>query len=312
MSPRALEVLLAIVLLNTTISVEAQSIPTDKAAFTSYIADRLKDERPQGMPVQITVVQPLGIKLLAPSGLSIDANLSDLHGHCVAVQGRCAEAADKLVESAFQIFGELTSPIAPDMLRLVLRSASWIETLNARNQSQGLPPVIARRYVGELWAILAISGQSFTRYVGADTLGLLRLDEQAAYDRALENTKAAKAPILERAIPLRGTLFQVLSEDELEPSRLLMHSEWGRIARSRRGDLIVSVPASNALIFGHAQTGADLQSLREITENVSRSAIRSVSPQLFRWREDGWELVQERVGSAPASATVQAARPQRD
>ena len=72
----------------------------------------------------------------------------------------------------------------------------------------------------------------------------------------------------------------------------------------------MSLRPTELLIFGHAQTGADVQSLREITENVSRSAIRSVSPQLFRWREDGWELLQESVGSAPAFPTVQAARPQ--
>jgi hypothetical protein len=270
-----------------------QVIPVERAAFTAYIADRLKEMRPAGMPVQITVPRPLTIKLAAPSGLSVDANLVDLHKHCAALEGRCEEEADKLVESAFQVFGEVTSAVASDMLRIALRSGEWVQALNEAHKLNRTAPVVAKPYVGELWMILAIAGSSFTRYATADTLSKLKLEESAAYELALKNTTGAKAPILERALPLRGTLFHLLAEDELEPSRLLMHSEWAQVAKSRAGALIVSVPASNALIFGHARTNDDLTRMRQIARDASRTAIRSVSPQLFRWRENGWELLDE-------------------
>jgi hypothetical protein len=303
---RPLNLLLAFSLLAVPAVAIAQALPVERAEFTSYVAERMKDMRPEGLPVRITIVGPLAIKLGAPSGMSVDANLSDLHSHCVALEGRCAEEAEKLVEAAFQVFGEVTRPIERDMLRVVLRPAAWVHALSEAHKQNGMPPAVAKQYVGELWIILAISGPSFTRYATADTLRILKLEEPAAYDLALKNTREAKAPILERALPLRGTRFQVLTEDELEPSRLLMHAEWAEVAKARPGDLIVSVPASNTVIFGSALTSDDIRTLRQIAINESRKAVRAVSPQLFRWQKDHWEVVED---TARAQLSPSDARP---
>ena len=81
-----------------------------------------------------------------------------------------------------------------------------------------------------------------------------------------------------------------------------MHGEWGEVARKRPGDLIVAVPASNILIFGSAVSAEDIRALRDLAANALRTAVRSVTPQLFRWRENGWELVEDK--STRAQATV--------
>jgi hypothetical protein len=301
MLSRLLGYFVALLLVALCSSAAAQSIPLDKAAFTQYVADRLKEMKPEGMQVQISITRPLAIRLSAPSGMSVDANLGDLHGHCSAMDGRCAEETEKLVEAAFQVFGEVTRSITPDMFRVVLRSAGWVNALNESNKANGMPPAVAKPYVGELCMVLAISGPAFTRYATAETLNTLKLDQSVAFDIALKNTKQSKAPILERALPLRGTRFQVLAEDELEPSRLLMHAEWGEVARKRPGDLIVAVPASNLLIFGNAVSADDVRALRDVAANALRTAVRSVTPQLFRWRENGWELVEDKRARAQAA-----------
>ena len=289
--------------------VRAQSVPLEQVEFTAYIAELLRTTGPEHIKVQVTVARPLAVTLSAPSGVAVEANLVPLHSHCVAMQGRCFEAAEKMLQAAFQVFAEATRPIERDMLRPVLRARAYVESLNELHRRRGMPSLIAKPYVGELWVVLAIKGTALIRMATSDTLQQLGLAEPAAFELALQNIRDTKAPVLERAQPLRGTRFNIIAEDGYEASRLLMHDEWSAVARSRAGDLIVSVPASDAVIFGAVRDREDIQALREIVASQARRTLVPISPQIFRWRPDGWELLDEPTARAQANPPVDTAAP---
>ena len=108
--------------------------------------------------------------------------------------------------------------------------------------------------------VLAIDRPAFLVMATIDMLKRFGLDERSAFDIGLQNVRRSKRPILDRALPLRGTHFQVLEEDSYEATRLLFHSDWAAVAQSGTGDLIVGVPAFNAIIFGRARTKQDRSS----------------------------------------------------
>jgi hypothetical protein len=56
--------------------------------------------------------------------------------------------------------------------------------------------------------------------------------------------------------------------------------------------LIISVPESNAVIFGRGRNDAEIQALKELAANRTRMALQPVTAQIFRWRPSGWELVE--------------------
>ena len=289
--------------------VRAQSVPLEQVEFTSYVAELLRTTAPEHIKVQVTVVRPLAVTLSAPSGVAVEANLMPLHSHCVAMQGRCFDAAEKMIQAAFQVFGEATRPIERDMLRPVLRTRAYVESLRELHSKRGMPSLLAKPYVGELWIVLAIKGSALIRMATSDTLQQLGLDESAAFELALQNIRDTKAPVLERAQPLRGTRFNIIAEDGYEASRLLMHDEWSAVARSRAGDLIVSVPASDAVIFGLVRDRDDIKALREIVASQARRTLVPISPQIFRWRPDGWELLDEPTQRAQSKPPVETTAP---
>jgi hypothetical protein len=286
----------------------AQSVPIEAGAFTSYMAERLKTlaHEDTEIHVQVTIMRPLALKLTSQSGMSVEANLTDLQAHCVALNGRCGEAAEQLAQSAIQAFGESARPVQRDMLRALVRPAAWVSELSEIHKQRGIAPLLAKPYVGELWIVVGLNRNALIGLATTETLSKLSLDENAAFELALKNTREAKLPVLNRAVPLRGTRFEMVSEDNYESSRFLMHGEWAEVARVRGGDLIVSVPASNTIIFGAVRNPAQIDDLRAVAVQEARKAPRAVSVQLFRWRANGWEL----VGSpAEAQARVQLSGP---
>jgi hypothetical protein len=269
-----------------------QSLPLERRSFTNHVADRLKTlagEDAQAK-VEVTVIRPLAISLTAPSGMAVETNLGDLHAHCVALEGRCVDAVERLTQAAFEAFGQATSPIERTMLRALVKPAGYVRELEEIYKQRGLA-IIAKPYVGELWTLVVVHRATLVSVATSETLNNLGLDAAAGFDLALKNTRSLKGRVLDRAIPLRGTRFEMLTEDEYESSRLLMHADWAEVAKARGGDLIVSVPAANSLIFGSIRNTDQIKDLRDIVLQEGRKARRFVSAQIFRWRADGWELV---------------------
>jgi hypothetical protein len=292
-----------------------QSLPLEPTPFTSYVAERLRAlalEHAQ-VRVDITALRPLAIKLTAPSGMSVDTNLSDLYAHCAALQGRCGDAAEQLAQAAFRAFGEATRPIGREMLRAMVLPAAQVHGIEEIRKQRGTAAFVAKPFVGDLWIAVIEDRKPLFAIATTDTLKQLELDESAAFALALKNTRDSKAPVLERAMPLRGTYFAVLSEDDYESSRVLMHEDWAEVAKNRRGDLLVSVPASNTLIFGSARSAVQIKELRDLAVQELQKAQRPLTAQIFRWRAEGWEVVknpgEERAQTPPDGALTGNVRP---
>ena len=182
--------------------------------------------------MQVTINQPLSIRLKAPSGMAVDANLTELHGHCIAVEGRCTEATDRMVQAAFQVFGEATRPAERDDLRPIVRPASYVESLKAPHAQRSLPPPIAKPYVGELWIVLAISRTALISMATTETLKQLGLNEDSAFDVALANVTQAKPPVWS-AHPMRGSASSSWAKRLDRP--LAAATQWAEVAKVRGG-----------------------------------------------------------------------------
>ena len=284
--------------------VSAQTLPLDKDRFTAYIAEEIRGNPPEGVQVRVVVPRPLLLRLQAPSGMSVEANLTEFYNHCVALEGRCAEAKEGLIQNAFQALGEVSRPVAADDLRVVVRSESYVAESNDTLKRHGLPPIIAKPYVGDLWMVLAFSRSQLIGVANSETIKALGLEEAAAFAIALRNTREERKPILERSVPLRGTYLHILGEDSYESSRMLLHDDWAEVA-ARNGDLVVSVPAANSVIFGKGKTAEQIKAMREVVSKQARTALQPLSAQLFRWRPNGWEVVEEK-GEPRAEANLPA------
>ena len=262
-------------------STSISSVPLDPEAFTAYFAQRARSMNSDTTGIKVAVVQPLVVSFISRSGKAFQANLSQLHGHCIAVEGRCADSVDWHLGWQVQALTDSGVDDNAGMLRAVVRSAEYVKAVNQMMQSRGQPPLAARPYVGELWMVLAIDRPAFLVMATIDVLKRFGLDEQSAFGIALQNVARSKRPILDRALPLRGTHFQVLEEDSYEASRLLFHRDWAGVAQSRTGDLIVGVPAFNSIVFGRARTKEDVAALHKITQKRKGKAVQPLTLNSF-------------------------------
>src|SRR5262245_54062111 len=178
----------------------AQSVPVPmgEAAFTAYMAQRLKAAT-ASTKIEVTVVKPLELKLKAPGDLAADVYLERLYRHCQAVNGQCEEGIRRYVQGTTQTFVEEAMPVERKMLRAIVRPTSYVTDMKEVYRKRGSPPVLVKPYVGELWMILAVDLPSSIRLATATTVKELGLSEAEGFAEGLRNVRDTKKPILQAA-----------------------------------------------------------------------------------------------------------------
>ena len=113
------------------------SVPLDPEAFTAYFAQRARSIYTDITGIKVAVVQPLVVSLISPSGKAFQANLSQLHGHCIAVEGRCADSIEWHLGWQVQALTDSGVDDNAGMLRAVVRPAEYVKAVNQMMQSRG-------------------------------------------------------------------------------------------------------------------------------------------------------------------------------
>jgi hypothetical protein len=101
-------------------------------------------------------------------------------------------------------------------------------------------------------------------------------------------------------------LWSITSGNDLEACLVLLDDFWSSMARRVPGDMVVGVPARNALVITSTQSPATIQLLRDVVMETHRRATNhSLTQHLLVRRDLGWEVFNSAASPAstnPASA----------
>ena len=122
--------------------------------------------------------------------------------------------------------------------------------------------------------------------VSRKDLARLALDEDSLHENALENLRGMKLQV--RANEAEG-MFLLTAGGDYEAVLLLLPEVWDTVAAMISGDLVVAVPARDAICFTGTANRDHLAAMRRTTSRILEIAPHPLSRAFLRRTEDGWE-----------------------
>lgn len=278
---------LALLLATATAAAAGQPVPLDEDAFTRHAAGKLQRTLSSG---PVTVLGPLTLGIG-----DAQVNLDRIHAFCQRNAEGCAEGLEAFLHDITIAMGDAEAKPGADALRIVLRSADYVASARDSIAGGRVPGRLdARPFVGGLTAVPVLDGERSVQLLGSPQREELGLDDDQAYARGLENLRTRLVPLAVAAPPVAPGRLGVLADDFYQPSRLLLHDSWARLAEAQGGVLVVAVPATDLLLYSADDSPAGLAALRALVADTMARAPNPLAPLQLRWRPEGWELVPAR------------------
>jgi uncharacterized protein YtpQ (UPF0354 family) len=91
-----------------------------------------------------------------------------------------------------------------------------------------------------------------------------------------------------------GTIRQIVLGDDLEACMLLADSFWDQAAGEVSGDVVVSVPSRNVVVYCGSESEVGLHALRAVADQVMKSeTTHALTEELFVRRNGRWTKFEE-------------------
>ena len=257
-----------------------------RSEFAARVLQRLQAAAPD-MELRPSASDPLVIEI-EDEGYWGEAriNLHRLQAFCrKAPADECDAVLGNFVAS---VTAEPPEPIAAN-LRVVVRQQDYLDRLRETQDADAQP--IYRRIGDDLYALLAFAGPGGVLIAIPQQLGDLQLGEQAAWDLAGEQTRAA-LPRLPRPIDIVRSPISI-EEGDLLTSLLADTGTWRDIAAEVGPDLVVAATTDRFVLV--AALPADYRRMREFKRAVREACAaveRCISPNLYRFREGRWVIAE--------------------
>jgi hypothetical protein len=261
----------------------AEDVPRDEAGFTQFVAARL---RSQLNDVEVSMKAPLTLGVG-----ELQANLSRIFTFCASNSSGCLAQIDSYVSGAAEAYRNQHAPPTKEAVRLVVRTAEYIET--TRSVPPGSKPLQMepRPFVEGLYMLPALDSPRTIRLMAESDNEKLGLTADEVFALGLANLKGQLPPLMDVAnVAGHGQIGQMVGS-VFNPSRMLLLESWAPLAQAQGGVLIVAIPATDAVFYIGEDSRHAIDALRTFLKNLEGRAPNKLSSNLYRWKSSGWELV---------------------
>lgn len=119
----------------------------------------------------------------------------------------------------------------------------------------------------------------------------LGLNAEEVFQLGLANTRANLKPLMDVAkVAAKGQIGQLVG-DAFNPSRLVFVDTWAPLAEAQGGKLVVSAPATDAVLYIGEDTPLAIDAFRTLIRRLTAQAPNRLSEDLYRWTPTGWVVV---------------------
>jgi hypothetical protein len=261
----------------------AEHVPHDELGFTNFVAAQL---RGQVSDAEVVVKGPLTLGL---AGLQL--NLDRIFTFCRGNGDHCSAEVDNYVKGAAETYRSQHAAPTKEAVRLVLRTAQYVDTL--RSAATGSQPMQmqSRPFVEGLYVLPVIDNPRTVRMLGEEDNVKLGLTADEVFELGMVNVRQELPPLMSVAkVAGHGQIGQITGS-VYNPSRLILVDSWAPLAEVQGGVLIVTIPATDAVFYVGEDTPKAIDALRSLSKIVLARAPSKLSGDLYRWRPSGWERV---------------------
>jgi len=156
----------------------------------------------------------------------------------------------------------------------------------ARTGPKSTNRIVFEPWVADLKVVYAVDREGAIQY-------LTEADRQKL-SLALPGLRALALTNLKRILPEinrhgGGPVFMLVADGNYESSLLLADTLWDEQAKVVQGDIVVGVPARDALIFTGAGSAEGLRSLRKAVDQIHSQGSHLISKTLLVRRNGQWQ-----------------------
>lgn len=266
----------------------ATAVAAESSDLAQHAATQLRQELPT---FDVVILDPRTLRLDGPEKTTLQVNLDRIQNFCAENEDSCdvvlADFTSKIAQSIKQQF----APLTLTSLRAAVRPQAMMEGIKHQLGDRiGSYPVTAP-FVGGLLVACYFDMPTATRIVTAQDIQKLGLSHDQAIT-ACENNVKPELPALTTETGNSGGQGVIAVPDfAYSSSWLIFHDAWAPIARKFNGNLIVSVPGSNLVLYSRGQDSGAFEAFATLTKERFEKAERPISPKVFRWTSSGWDVV---------------------
>lgn len=220
-------------------------------------------------------------------------SLDNLAMICQRSPDQCDEMIDRYVQNLASL-GEAEKPVAPDELRVVLRSRQTVED-NKRAILEKSPPdkvadnqLVTFPFVGDMMLVLVRDMPEGIGLMNHGALAKMPLDEAKA--RAIGTANLEKALGSLPTEPAAPGVFRVRANDSYEAARILVPKLWDGLAKQVSGELLVVAPTRDIVYAAGSQDAAAVTAMRALAKKDFEAGPYSLSTAVLRRTDAGFVL----------------------
>jgi uncharacterized protein YtpQ (UPF0354 family) len=256
-------------------------VPNGEAAFTEYVASKLRRETRAAVVVKEPLTLGLG---------DIQANLDRIFAFCRADPAGCSQEVSHYVKGVAEIYAAKASKAAhsrpsKEAVRVVVRTQAYVTSSRA-TFPKGIPKPLA----GSLVMLPVIDTPRTIRILMENDLGDLGLSADEVFSLGLANLSHRLKPLMAAKAVRPGQIGHI-GGDDYNSSRLALLESWSPLAKAQGGKLIVAVPATDTVLYIGDDSPTVIDVLRLLVNKVSAQAPNPLSTELFRWTPSQWEAI---------------------
>jgi hypothetical protein len=261
----------------------ADNVPRDEPGFTEFVATQVRGQLSDAV---VTVKGPLTLGLG-----ELQLNLDRIFTFCLSNGSRCSAEIDNYVRGAAETYQSQPAPPTKESVRLVLRTAEYVDTVRSIPHGSKPMQMQPRPFVEGLYVLPVLDNPRTVRLLGEEDNAKLGLTADEVFALGLENLPKELPPLMSVAkVAGHGQIGNMVGS-VYNPSRMILLDSWAPLAEAQGGVLIVAIPATDAVFYVGEDTPKAIDALRTLTKMALARAPGKLSVNLYRWRASGWERV---------------------
>jgi hypothetical protein len=262
------------------LTANAETVPTDPAAFTEFGAQVIRTELGPDTPV----------KVKSPLTLQIDelqVNLDRVYSFCRMNAADCSAALAEYSKRVHAILTERNAPVDSKSVMLAIRSSAYLKNAQAVLGKEA-PALQVRPLTDGLVAVAMLDTPNAARPLSSKDAERLKLSGDQLFTLAAQNLRATLEPLSSKAKPAGSGQVGTLQGGYYESGRVALLADWAELAAAQNGILLISVPSPDVILYISESTPIAVDALRSLAKTVAAKSQAPLSAAVMRWSADGW------------------------
>lgn len=170
-----------------------------------------------------------------------------------------------------------------DCIFPTIRSDHFIQHLHSQTGSE--TPIVAVRWLADLWVAYVFDQQPEPRFVTFEDLPGLEMNQVDIHRKAVANLRRL-VPHLEWQ--QNGGIYMAVAGGKYESSFLLVSELWQQIGHEVNGEIIATIPARDLLLYTTTDERSAVRIIRDAARQFHHEAGDAISDVLLKWTEQHW------------------------